>query len=242
MKIYGNIFCITFLITLATSCVPATKSTTDLDRTLFVDVKSLIPSLVLEIRYFGNYNFVGERIDGYQSPRCLLTEKAARALKKVQKDLRKKRLSLIVYDCYRPEKAVDHFVRWAKDLNDTKMKSVFYPQMKKTSLFKKGYIAEKSGHSRGSTVDVGLIALPDISTGPTAAFKKKVLDMGTHFDYFGERSHTRNGTISLRQKSNRMILKNVMEKNGFKNLAEEWWHYTLIDEPFRDTYFNFEIE
>lgn len=207
----------------------------------FVDVKSAAPSIIQDIRYYGSYNFVGERIDGYISPNCLLTKKATQALKRVQEELNNQYLSLKVYDCYRPQKAVDHFVRWAEDLKDKKMKPLFYPGVKKSELFKKGYLAAKSGHSRGSTLDVTLIPLP-VSKIDSASSSMPGIDMGTPFDYFGERSHTINDMISQKQQENRLFLKKVMERHGFKNLKEEWWHYTLKDEPFPDIYFNFNIE
>jgi zinc D-Ala-D-Ala dipeptidase len=201
-------------------------------RSDFVDVKQLIPSVQLEIRYYTSHNFVGSRIDGYAAPKCLLTREAAVALKNVQEELLPERRSLKIFDCYRPQRAVDHFVRWAKDLNDLKMKSEFYPSVDKKNLFRDGYIAAKSGHSRGSTLDLTLI---DLNT-------RQELDMGTNFDFFDPRSHTAAGRISQAQHENRMTLKSVMERNGFKNLAEEWWHYTLKNEPYADEYFDFKVE
>jgi D-alanyl-D-alanine dipeptidase len=146
-------------------------------------------------------------------------------LQNVQSELQKEGFTLKVFDCYRPQRAVDHFVRWAKDLNDTKMKSTYYPNVDKKDLFKDGYIAAKSGHSRGSTLDLTI----------------EGFDMGTPFDFFDPRSHTMTETVTQQQHKNRMTLKRVMERNGFKNYAEEWWHYTLKEEPFKETYFDFAI-
>lgn len=178
------------------------------------------------MRYAGRDNFIGSPVDGYAASVCYLTNEAADALKKVQQSLKEESLGLIVFDCYRPQRSVDHFVRWAKDLNDTKMKSLYYPDIAKKKLFKKGYIAARSGHSRGSTVDLSI----------------EGFDMGTPFDFFDVRSHTDSSEVTRQQHKNRMKLKQVMEANGFQNYAQEWWHFTLKDEPFSKTYFDFEID
>jgi D-alanyl-D-alanine dipeptidase len=198
----------------------------------FVDIKQAIPSVQLDIRYDTDRNFVGERIDGYNAPKCLLTKEAAAALVSVQENLERNGMSLKIFDCFRPQRAVDHFVRWAQDLDDQKMKSEYYPSVDKKNLFRDGYIAAKSGHSRGSTLDLTIIDL----------VSNQELDMGTGFDLFDPLSHTANSKVSERQHDNRMILKSVMERNGFKNLKEEWWHYTLVNEPYPDEYFDFEVE
>jgi len=198
----------------------------------FVDIKAVIPSIQLDIRYYTHNNFVGSRIDGYDAPKCLLTKDAALALKEVQKELASNRQSLKIFDCYRPQQAVDHFVRWAKDLNDQKMKTEYYPSIDKKNLFREGYIAEQSGHSRGSTVDLTIV---DLNTN-------RELDMGTRFDYFDPLSHTASSDVSKIQHDHRMALKVVMERNGFKNLKEEWWHFTLKNEAFSNQYFDFKIE
>lgn len=198
----------------------------------FVEIKEMIPSVQLDIRYYTNDNFVGSRIDGYDAPKCLLTKAAALALKNVQKELASNRQSLKIFDCYRPQRAVDHFVRWAKDLNDQKMKSEYYPSIDKKNLFRDGYIAEQSGHSRGSTVDLTII---DLNT-------QRELDMGTLFDFFDPRSHTASSSVDSKQRENRETLKSVMERNGFKNLKEEWWHFTLKNEAFPNQYFDFNVE
>jgi D-alanyl-D-alanine dipeptidase len=191
----------------------------------FVYLHDIEPSIIQEIRYAGEDNFIGKPILGYNDPKCILTKSAARSLAAVQAELKQYAMGLRVYDCYRPQRAVDSFVLWAKDLNDNKMKSEFYPHVDKTNLFRDGYIAAKSGHSRGSTVDLTI----------------NNLDFGTTFDYFDPLAHTANPEITKLQKQNRLLLKLIMEKNGFKNLPEEWWHYTLKNEPFQNQYFDFEI-
>ncbi|HKA32979.1 MAG TPA: M15 family metallopeptidase [Candidatus Binatia bacterium] len=198
----------------------------------FVDVKEFIPSVELDIRYYTTDNFVGLRIDGYDAPKCLLTREAAVALKNVQEELARNGQSLKIFDCYRPQHAVDHFMRWAKDSSDQKMKSKYYPSIDKENLFKNGYIAAKSGHSRGSTLDLTIIDLES----------NRELDMGTDFDFFDPLSHTVNSRIGKSQQDNRIDLKSVMERNGFENLEEEWWHFTLKSEPYPDKYFDFKIE
>jgi zinc D-Ala-D-Ala dipeptidase len=198
----------------------------------FVDVKEFIPSVQLDIRYYTTDNFVGSRVDGYDAPKCFLTREAAVALKNVQEELARNGQSLKIFDCYRPRRAVDHFVRWAKDLSDHKMKSKYYPSIDKENLFRDGYIAAKSGHSRGSTLDLTIIDLQS----------NQELDMGTDFDFFDPLSHTVNSRIGKSQQDNRIALKSVMERNGFKNLEQEWWHFTLKNEPYPDKYFGFKVE
>ena len=200
---------------------------------VFIDIKDIIPNIELEMRYYSDNNFVGQRIDGYQSPKCLLTKEAATALKKVQEELQSFGLGLKIYDGYRPQQAVDHFVRWAKNLNDTKMKAKYYPNVDKKNLFTEGYIAEKSGHSRGSTVDLTIVSFN--------SNKPQELDMGTRWDFFGSQSWPSNTSISQTQRAHRMLLQILMKKHGFKPLKEEWWHFTLKDEPFPNKYFNFPI-
>ncbi len=198
----------------------------------FVYVQDEIPDLEVELRYFTDHNFVGTPIDGYASNRLILTRAATEALKKVQEELRNQNLCLKVYDGYRPQRGVNHFVRWAKDLADTINKGEFYPEIEKQFLFSEGYIASKSGHSRGSTMDLTII---DADTG-------ELLDMGGFFDFFGEKSWTDNNEITAVQKQNRGILQSVMEKHNLRNYPKEWWHYTLRREPFPDTYFDFLVE
>ncbi len=201
------------------------------DASDFVLLTEAVPDVILEIRYFSTYNFVGDRIDGYEEPVALLTKEAAAALKEASDELISLGYRMKIYDAYRPQKAVTNFVNWAKDAGDTRMKEYFYPELEKDVLFPQGYIAEHSGHSRGSTVDLTLF---DMTT-------EKELDMGGTFDYFGELSHPDYTDITEQQYANRMLLREVMLKHGFKPLVEEWWHFTLADEPYPDTYFTFPV-
>ena len=227
-------------------------STTD-DSSQFVNLSEAVPDAILEIRYYGTYNFVGQRIDGYEEPTALLTKQAAKALKDVSDDVIAQGFRLKIYDAYRPQKAVDHFVRWAQDLADTKMKQYFYPDLDKSVLFDQEYIMAKSGHTRGSTVDLTLF---DMAT-------EKELDMGGTFDWFGPESHPDfcgnpetcqytgdnskspaepKRSITAEQFEHRMILRRAMLAHGFMPLNSEWWHFTLRDEPFPDTYFTFPVK
>ncbi|MGF1736470.1 M15 family metallopeptidase [Photobacterium satsumensis] len=198
----------------------------------FVDIQQVDSSIVVDIRYFSSDNFVGERIDGYTAAKAISTQKTAQALADVQQALRSFGLGIKVFDAYRPQPAVDHFVRWAEDLSDTRMKAKYYPTVEKKNLFRDGYIAEKSGHSRGSTVDLTLI---DLASG-------EELDMGTGWDYFGKASWPSSPKSTAQQRANRMLLQTIMLKNSFKALKEEWWHFTLIDEPHPETYFTFAVK
>lgn len=198
----------------------------------FVYVKNSVPTIKTELRYCGNNNFVGTTVDGYNNNIAILTAAAAKALKKVQAQLAKQNLSIKIYDAYRPQRAVNHFVRWAKIENDTLMKSVFYPKVDKKNLFKLGYIASKSRHSSGSTLDVTLV---NLKTGIA-------LDMGSPYDFFGSESWVANTSLSKKQLQNRTLLQKVMLNNGFRNYAKEWWHFTLSGEPFRNQYFDFLVE
>jgi D-alanyl-D-alanine dipeptidase len=197
----------------------------------FVLVGEAIPDALLDIRYYTTYNFVGARIDGYEAPVAVLTREAADALKLVSDDMKAQGLRLVIYDAYRPQRAVDHFARWAEDIADTRMKSVFYPDVDKADLFEKGFIARRSGHSRGSTVDLTLL---DEATG-------KLLDMGGPFDFFGELSHPDYAGVTPAQHANRMLLHSAMMKRGFRPLSTEWWHFTLVDEPYPKTFFDFPV-
>ena len=197
----------------------------------FLELKKEIPSIELDIRYYGSNNFIGKPIDGYLAPKAILSKEATLALKKVQKELKTFSLGLKIFDAYRPQKAVDHFVRWGKDLADIKMKDTFYPNVKKKNLFKEGYIAKHSGHSRGSTVDVTMIDLNS----------KTELDMGSSFDLFGKLSWVAYKNITAQQRANRMLLHTIMLKHGFKSYAQEWWHFTLKNEPYKE-YFDFNVE
>lgn len=199
----------------------------------FVDLKEMMPNLRSDLRYYGSNNFVGEPIEGYKEPRVLLTKEAAEALKKVQDELERLGFGLLIYDAYRPQRATDHFVRWAQDETNDLMKAQYYPNIDKKDLFAKGYISVKSGHSRGSTVDVTIVSLKT----------KQILNMGSPYDLFDEVSsveHT--ATISKNQHALRLLLKRRMEKHGWKSYPQEWWHFTLENEPYPDTYFDFPIE
>jgi D-alanyl-D-alanine dipeptidase len=221
-----------------------------------VDVKKAIPSAVFDIRYFSPHNFVGVKVDGYKAGKCILTTKAADALKKVQAELKEFSLSLKFYDCYRPQRAVNHFVKWAKDVKDIKTKSEFYSTVDKRNLFRDGYIAEKSSHSRGSTVDLTIVPVPTPAQEAYVPgqrlyacylpkekrFKDNSIDMGTGFDCFHERSHPGNLNVSMQQRVNRLLLKTLMDKYGFNNYDQEWWHFTLRKEPYPDKYFDFPVE
>lgn len=198
----------------------------------FVYVDDLIPDVQIEIRYCLNNNFVGSPIDGYNAEVCILSKQATLALKKVQDELRKQNLTLKVFDAYRPQRAVNHFSKWAKRVNDTLMKRQFYPEVDKRNLFKEGYIASRSRHSSGSTLDLTIV---DLKSG-------KALDMGTPYDYFGRASWFLNDNLTETQRSNRLLLHNVMKKHGFRHYPQEWWHFTLQGEPFKDQYFDFLVE
>lgn len=200
----------------------------------FVEVRDAVPGAVVELRYLGPDNFVGEPIDGYVADRCYVTGEAARALGRVQHELAHFGLGLKLFDAYRPQRAVDHFVRWAGDLDDTRMKSRYYPDVAKENLFRDGYIAVRSGHSRGSTLDLTIVALD--------GREPVELDMGTPWDYFGPKSWPASLEVTPQQRANRMLLQSLMVKHGFRPLAEEWWHFTLEDEPFPETYFDFAVE
>ena len=198
----------------------------------FVEITEIIPDAILEIRYYSTYNFVGTRIDGYLQPTALLTRQAADSLRAVSDELLAKGYRLKIYDAYRPQRAVDHFVSWAADVSDTLMKPYFYPDLDKSVLFEQEYIMEKSGHTRGSTVDLTLF---DMAT-------EKEVDMGGTFDWFGEESHPDyTATITPEQFANRMLLREAMLRHGFKPLESEWWHFTLANEPYPDTYFTFPV-
>ena len=210
----------------------------------FVAVSDVVPEAIQEIRYHSCYNFVGTRVDGYLMPIAILTRPAADSLRAVSQDLLAQGYTLKIYDAYRPQRAVDHFVRWAEDIADTAMKPYFYPNVDKSLLFEQGYIDKKSGHSHGSTVDLTIV---NMATG-------KEVDMGGVFDWFGPESHPScggnpetmeyrpNDTITATQFANRMILRAAMLRHGFRPIDTEWWHFVLRNEPFPDTYFDFPVE
>ncbi len=198
----------------------------------FSYVKDISPSIKSELRYFGKNNFVGKPIKGYKKNVLITSTATAKALAKIHKELNKNGLGLKIYDAYRPQQAVNHFVKWAKIPNDTLTKKDFYPTLNKRNLFKLGFIASKSGHSRGSSVDLTMI---NLETG-------REIDMGSPYDFFGDISATYSKKINKRQLRNRLILREVMVKYGFRPYSKEWWHFTLRNEPFRNKYFNFPIQ
>lgn len=220
------------------------EKTPEMDSSGFVNLSDVVPDAIIEARYFATYNFVGARVDGYLEPVVLYTREAAAALKEVSDDVKARGYRLKVYDAYRPQCAVNHFVRWGKDLADSLMKPYFYPEVDKSLLFERGYIAEKSGHTRGSAIDLTLF---DMATG-------KELDMGGVHDWFGIESHPDYGgnpdmgeytggvQITEEQFRNRMILREAMLRHGFQPYDCEWWHFSLKDEPYPDTYFTFPVK
>ena len=197
----------------------------------FVDAATVVPGLIAEMRYAGSHNFVGRPIDGYEAPHCLLTRAAASALAEVASDLAARGLVIKVFDCYRPTRAVANFVRWARDLKDQKMKAEFYPDVDKRTLFRDGYIATQSGHSRGSTIDLTL-----------AQADGHELDMGTPFDFFSRKSWPADPSVAADAHNNRMLLAAAMRHHGFRGYDKEWWHFTLRGETFPETYFNFVVK
>ena len=197
----------------------------------FVDAATVVPGLVADMRYAGSHNFVGRPIDGYQAPHCLLTGAGANALAEVARDIAPRGLVIKVFDCYRPVRAVMNFVRWARNLGDQAEKAEFYPDVDKRTLFRDGYIASRSGHSRGSTMDLTL----ETTDGAE-------LDMGTHFDFFSPKSWTDDPSVSPQQHANRMLLAAAMRQRGFRGYDKEWWHFTLRGESFPETYFDFPVQ
>ena len=198
----------------------------------FVSLDEALPDLVIDLRYATAHNFVGQQVDGYRQLPAILSAPAAAALAKVQAALRPFGLGLKVFDAYRPQRAVDHFVRWGKDLDDQRTKPAYYPDVEKDKLFKEGYIASRSSHSRGSTVDVTLVSRDGEGV-------VRELDMGSRFDLFGPVSWPASRAVTPQQRANRALLQSLMGAQGFVPYAQEWWHFTLRDEPSPDTYFDF---
>jgi D-alanyl-D-alanine dipeptidase len=201
------------------------------DASDFVLLADYVPSIIQEIRYYSTYNFIGDRIEGYEEPCAIVTKEAARALQSVSGELASQGYRIKVFDAYRPATAVKRFVQWSVDDLDLRMKPFFYPDLDKAELFKRGYIASRSSHSRGSTVDITLL---DMTTG-------KEVDMGGPFDLFSERSHPDYRGITPEQYENRQYLREAMLRNGFEPIFCEWWHFTLANEPYPDTYFEFPV-
>jgi len=222
----------------------------------FVYLADIDPTILSEVRYAGCHNFVGRPVPGYNAPVILMTEAAALALKAVQAEIAPYNLTLKVYDAYRPQEAVDSWVRWAEDQSDHLMKAEFYPEVNKKDLFELGFIGKRSSHTRGSTVDLTLVPLP-VPPQPSwkpgdplvsgklpkgQRFADNAIDMGTGFDFFGDESHPQNEALPLEARCNRLLLQTLMAKHGFRGITTEWWHFTLIEEPYPDTYFNFPVE
>ena len=248
----GNFSKLAVVFLLFASCAQRPAESPENDSSAFISLTDAVPDAILEIRYYSTYNFVGARIDGYEQPTALITREAGAALRAVSDELVAKGYRLKIYDAYRPQKGVDHFVRWAEDLPDTRMKTYFYPDLDKSVLFDQEYIMLKSGHTRGSTVDLTLFDMTS----------EKEVDMGGTFDWFGPESHpdfcgnpetgeytgdnskspsVPKRTITREQFESRMLLRRAMLSHGFKPLDTEWWHFTLADEPFPDTYFTFPV-
>ena len=248
-------FCslLALFITMLVSCARMSERESGLP-TGFVDLGDVEATIQLDIRYYSSNNFIGRRIDGYFAPRCILTSAAANALVDAQRLAISQGYSLKVYDCYRPQRAVDDFVNWANDSDDTLVKHRFYPVVAKDQLFAEGYIAAQSGHSQGSTLDLTLVPLGttqpatdpfanryDCRFNMTRRYPDNSLDMGTGYDCFDPRSNTANPTISEDEARNRQMLNNIMQKVGFVNYEKEWWHYTLVNAPYKNDFFNFPI-
>jgi zinc D-Ala-D-Ala dipeptidase len=241
------------MITVLLSVLLTTPAAAQASPTGFVALKDVDPTILSDMRYYTAHNFVGRRIDGYEAPLCIVTRPTALALRKVQREMLARGYTLKVYDCYRPQRAVNHFVRWARDLADQRMKPEFYPRVDKTRLFEDGYIAEKSGHSRGSTIDLTIVRLPVryqrpyvpgerlVDCAAPNRFPDNTVDMATGYDCFDTLSHTDDPRVTGKARENRQLLKKAMADNGFRNLPEEWWHFTLNGEPFPDTYFDFPV-
>jgi D-alanyl-D-alanine dipeptidase len=222
----------------------------------FVSLHDVDPSVVIEMRYLTNHDFMGRRVPGYRENVCLLTRQAADAVKRAQAAVRAQGYTLKVYDCYRPQRSVDAFVKWGKDLSDQRMKREFYPRVAKKVVFKEGYIAAQSGHSRGSTLDLTLVKLPprkqeryhrgdklrDCAAPAGRRFRDNTIDMGTGYDCFDPLAHPYNARIHGKQRANRLALREPMIAAGFKGLPTEWWHFTLKNEPYPDTFFDFPME
>ena len=200
----------------------------------FVYLKEVDSSIIQDVKYFTDNNFIGRPIKGYEAAECILTREAAHALSQLQQQLLSQNLSLKIYDGYRPQTAVDDFIAWSKDASDQKMKKDYYPNVNKADFFTLGYIAEKSTHTRGSTVDLTLVHL-------SANDKPVEMAMGTHFDFMDELSHPLNSNIGEKEKNNRLFLRSIMQQAGFEPYDKEWWHFTFKNDPYPDTYFNFPV-
>ena len=249
--VLGAAMCVTAAMTPA-GATAEPESTAPAD---FVALAEVDPSIILDIRYATPHNFTGDPVDGYEVPSCILTRPTAEALQRAQREFLEEGYSLKVYDCYRPQRAVDDFVAWAQDIPDQRMKAEFYPREDKTKTFDDGYIAEKSGHSRGSTMDLTLVPLPakpepvyvpgqplvDCAAPVADRFPDDTIDMGTGYDCFDTLAHTLDPRIQGEQLKNRLFLKDGLEKQGLVNYENEWWHFTYQPETYPDTYFDFPV-
>lgn len=222
-------FCLLIIICLHS--VLMVEDTTNERPNNFVNLKKEVPIVLIDVRYFGSDNFVGKPVNGYEKQIILCTKQAAQALHKVALELAQQDFRLKVFDGYRPQKAVNHFKAWALDLTDTLTKAKYYPLVPKEELFERNYIAERSSHSRGSTFDLTIVDA-----------NGEELDMGTSWDYFGTASWPTDTTVSIKAQTNRKLLANVMTKHGFTPYNEEWWHFTLANEPYPETYFDFNVK
>ena len=228
-----SLFAIRYSLIAALAAALGAQAATAQERpAAFVDAATIVPGLVVEMRYAGAHNFVGRPINGYEAPRCLLTRAAADALAAVARDLEPRGLVIKAFDCYRPTRAVANFVRWARDARDTAAKAEFYPNVDKRYLFADGYISSRSGHSRGATIDMTLAQKAD----------GRELDMGTPFDFFSPKSWPADLSVGAQARANRVLLADAMRRRGFRPYDREWWHFTLRHEPFPDTYFDFVVK
>ncbi|MGD9620067.1 MAG: M15 family metallopeptidase [Mycolicibacterium sp.] len=253
-RCFGAVIAVIGVVTSAT--VPASAQPHELAPADFVALQDVDPTILQEIRYFTPHNFTGDPVDGYAAPMCILTRAAAEALARAQQDFLESGYTLKVYDCYRPQRAVDDFVGWAANLDDQTMKPEFYPRVDKSALFADGYIAERSGHSRGSTFDVTIVPLPVGQTPPyfpgqplvdcaapePVRFPDNSVDMGTGFDCFDTLANTFDDRVAGDQAKNRLLLLEGLQRQGFVNYDKEWWHFTLRVEPYPYTYFNFPVD
>jgi D-alanyl-D-alanine dipeptidase len=224
--------CIAIALMLTAAAAVSAEPRTQQRPAGFVDAASVVPNLVVDMRYFGTDNFVGKRIDGYEKPICLLTGEAAAALARVARELEARGLALKVFDCYRPVRAVAHFIRWARNVADVARKAEHYPDIDKRDLFRDGYIAARSGHSRGSTVDLTLVRRDD----------GKEIDMGTPYDFFSPRAWPSDREVSAEAQRNRAVLAGAMRRGGFVPYTKEWWHFSLSNEPYGSRYFDFPVK
>lgn len=255
VKAYVRVAAAALLATIATSA-PAAAEPEPRAPADFVSLAAVDPTILMDIRYIAPHNFTGDPVFGYQAPMCILTRPAADGLRRAQKAFVERGYSLKIYDCYRPQRAVDDFVSWARDLGDQRMKAEFYPRVDKSRLFDDGYIAEKSGHTRGSTVDLTLVKLPAQATPPYVPgqplvdcvapqperFLDNSIDMGTGYDCFDTLAHTLDPRVQGDQLKNRLLLKEGLERQGFENYENEWWHFTFKPEAYPDTYFDFPVD